>query len=94
MPPNALMHRLSAEKSTTTDLLPPEVHRLLVFPATELEIITKEPLLTARTRTPPSCHRPSSVGLALWDAFRSLAPLTKSHSVFLTCRIPNLQPPV
>lgn len=48
MAPNSLMHRL----------LLPEVHRLLVFPATELEIITIEPLLRARTHTPPSCHQP------------------------------------
>lgn len=32
MAPNALMHRLSAERSPPTDLLLPEVHRLLVFP--------------------------------------------------------------
>lgn len=58
MAPNSLMHRLSAERSPPTDLLLPEVHRLLVFPATELEIITIEPLLRARTHTPPSCHQP------------------------------------
>lgn len=58
MPPNALMQRLSAEISPPTDLLQPEVHRLLVFPATELEMISEEhlseltltPLLPATTR--------------------------------------------